>query len=131
MLGLLFPSNIFPGRAPEGCATLTAIYRTADRQGMEEEALVQGVLEDLERALGERPRAKVAAAASVRWPEAIPRYGVGHRDRMDRVLRSASTLRGLTLAGNWHGGISIDDRIAAGRAAAAEQARGTGKAAVA
>lgn len=120
VLGMLFPANLFPGRAPAGCASFTAIYRTADRKGMEREALVEGVLEDLERALGRRPAGRVAASAVARWHAAIPHYVPGHAARASALLAAAASLPGLCLAGNWHGGISLDDRVAAGRSAARE-----------
>jgi len=79
LLGCLFPSSIFPGRAPDGCVALSAFLggRT-DPQAVElsDEEVAALVREELGRALGLRGEPRVMVIR--RWPRAIPQYELGH-----------------------------------------------------
>ncbi len=114
-LGVLFPSRIFPGRAPEGCALATAIYATAE---LGEDDPIEVAGEDLRRALGTRPA--ISRTRVQRWEGVIPRYDVGHAPRAARLVESARTAHpGLFLGGNFHGGVSVEDCLTRGRGIAA------------
>lgn len=119
LLGALFPSNIFHGRAPRGHATVAAIYRTESLPEGDQE-VIGTTMDDLQRGLG--VTAGVVEASRIdRWRGVIPRYGVGHAERMDVLnqgLRRA--LHGLVPAGTWSGGVAIEARLEAGLAAADE-----------
>jgi oxygen-dependent protoporphyrinogen oxidase len=121
ILGCLFPSSLFPGRAPEGHVALTVFAGgRADPEPVEwpEERLVDLALADLGRALG--VRGEPVARQVRRWPRAIPQYELGHGRFVELAARIERDLPGLTLAGNYLGGVSVPDRIARG----AEAARG-------
>lgn len=123
LLGALFPSNIFSGRAPAGHATVSAIYRTTPELEAGEGAALRTALDDLERGLGHAP-GRVEAHRVDTWRAVIPRYGVGHVERMDALhtaLRRA--MPGLVPAGTWTGGVAIEDRFKTGLAAANEARR--------
>jgi protoporphyrinogen/coproporphyrinogen III oxidase len=110
-LGVLFPSRIFEGRAPAGCDAVTAIYRTAD---LEQADPVAAACADLELALGQAPW--VVTSKVRQWTNVIPRYGVGHAERARHLLAAAEQAQpGLHLAGNWHGGASVEDCLTRGR----------------
>ena len=128
VLGCLFTSSLFPGRAPEGCVTLTAFLggRTdPEAAAWSDEQLGAAVQADLGRALGVRgePLARVVR----RWPRAIPQYERGHGRFVALQAELERDLPGLHLAGNYLHGISVPDcvrnatalaeRIAAGRQA--------------
>ena len=120
-LGTIFASNLFPGRAPEGCVAVSSFYASADvgRADGPELAAIAG--EDLARALGEPRRPEVVAFDVRRWKEGIPRYEPGHAARMDEIEASARReLPGLHLAGSYLAGVSVDQVIARGRAVARE-----------
>ncbi len=113
-LGVLFPARIFDGRAPEGQDSITAIYRTAD---LSDEDGREVAAADMCTILGTRP--EVATSKVLSWQEVIPRYGIGHAPRAARLVADASKKNpGLSLAGNFHGGISVDDCLTRGRSAA-------------
>ena len=126
MLGVLFVSNIFDGRAPSGTSSITAMFRGGDVAALDHERLVDRAVVELEKALighaavtpdaprrSGRPR--VVASHVQRWTDVIPRYAPGHR-AMTQALeaRLARMLPGLHMVGNFTGGVSVDDRIRTG-----------------
>jgi protoporphyrinogen/coproporphyrinogen III oxidase len=112
VLGCLFTSSLFPGRAPEGCVALAAFLggRTdPEAAAWSDERLGAAVQEDLVRALGVRgePLARVVR----RWPRAIPQYERGHGRFVALQSELERELPGLYLAGNYLHGISVADCI--------------------
>ncbi len=113
VLGCLFCSSIFPRRAPEGHVALATFLggRTdPDAVVLQEAALLDRALADLDRALGLRRRP--VAVAIRRWPSAIPQYELGHGRVLDLASRIEARCPGLVLDGNVLGGISVPDCIA-------------------
>ena len=45
----------------------------------------------------------------VRWPQAIPKYELGHPERVARIAAGAERWRGLFLGGNGYRGIALND----------------------
>jgi len=123
VLGALFPHNLFEGRCPAGGAVATFIYAAEVAGDRSKDELAELALEDLERALGRRAHARVSALHVTRWSDVIPRYGVGHAARMQRLIAGLEVeLPGLRLAGNFIGGVSVEDCLARGRRAARDSA---------
>ena len=115
LLGALFGSRIFEGRAPSGSATVTCIYRAADLEGLADDACAEQALRDLSSALEQSP-GEVALHRVRRWKGVIPRYGIGHADRMQHLqAQVAKAVPGLVLCGNYIDGVSVEDRLEAGR----------------
>jgi oxygen-dependent protoporphyrinogen oxidase len=113
ILGAIFASNLFAGRAPAGHASLACFYRSEDLAGLDADTVVARVAGELAVALG-LPRApRPAANRIIAWPRAIPQYRVGHAERMRIVL--ASLPAGLHLAGNVTSGVGVDPVVARGR----------------
>lgn len=118
-LGILFPSRVFPGRAPEGGDLLTAylggmLDRGAPKR--DDDALVGEVCRDLERLTGCRTEPDMIRV--VRHAAAIPQLVVGHLERMAAMRQRLERLPGLFLAGNYLRGVGIKDAVASGEAAA-------------
>lgn len=112
ILGCLFTSSLFPGRAPEGCVALTAFLggRTDPEAAAWSEArLGAAVQEDLGRSLG--VRGEPLARAVRRWPRAIPQYERGHGRFLALQSELERALPGLHLAGNYLHGISVPDCV--------------------
>jgi oxygen-dependent protoporphyrinogen oxidase len=112
-LGAIFPSSLFPGRAPEGWHSFTCFIGGATDPGiaaLDDAALVDQVAADLERAVGARGAPRVLAVA--RWPRAIPQYTLGHTARVAEIEREAAGL-GIRMLGNYLHGVSVGECVAA------------------
>lgn len=112
ILGCLFPSSLFPGRAPPGHVALTAFAggRTdPEIATWDDERVLDLVTSELSRALGTRGRP--VAQHVRRWPRAIPQYEIGHGLFVERARALEARLPGLSVAGNVLGGVSVPDCI--------------------
>jgi len=122
LLGCLFMSQIFPGRAPAGSELLQCMLggvRWPDAVAQPDEVLLAALRDDLERTLGYRGEPLVLGLA--RWARAIPQPG---RDHGERVRFARERLpRGLALAGSYVMGIGVADALASGLEAAASLSR--------
>ncbi|HXS25115.1 MAG TPA: protoporphyrinogen oxidase [Gemmatimonadales bacterium] len=118
MLGTLFSSTLFPGRAPEGSVTLTTFVGGMGRPdlvGLEPDALVGLVrdeLTDLLGVFGDPAFQRVSV-----WPKAIPQYDVGHQRWLDLLDEIEGANSGLALVGTYRFGVSLGDALASGLAA--------------
>ncbi len=124
LLGCLFPSRIFPGRAPEGHVALAAFGggRTdPELAGWDEDRIAATVIAELRGPLG--LRGEPAFHLVRRWPRAIPQYELGHGRFVERASEIERSLPGLRLAGNFLGGISVPDCIRNATALAEEMLR--------
>jgi oxygen-dependent protoporphyrinogen oxidase len=127
VLGCLFPSQLFPGRAPEGHVALAAFLggRTDPEIVRQDDAQILAAVEDdLRRALGFRGAPVLAMVR--RWPRAIPQYETGHGRFVERAAEIERELPGLHLGGSFLRGVSVADCIKNGTevaAAALQQGR--------
>ncbi|MBR6797854.1 MAG: protoporphyrinogen oxidase [Opitutales bacterium] len=107
ILGTLFTSSLFPGRAPEGFVTLST-YLGGSRQSeithLSAEEQLKIVREELRELLG--ATGEPAFIERVENPQAIPQYNLGYEDFFKKLseIESAFPLR---FAGNFRGGISV------------------------
>lgn len=112
VLGVLFPSEIFPGRAPAGHVVLTAFAggRTdPEIATWDDERLFAEILGELRKTLGTRGEPVVSTIR--RWPRAIPQYELGHGRFLDMAREIESALPGLRIGGNFLRGVSVPDCI--------------------
>jgi oxygen-dependent protoporphyrinogen oxidase len=112
VLGCLFPSSIFPGRAPEGHVALAAFAggRTdPEIAGWDEDRIVTTIVDELRGPLS--LRGGPAFQLVRRWPRAIPQYEVGHGRFIERAREIEGALPGLRFASNFLGGVSVPDCI--------------------
>jgi oxygen-dependent protoporphyrinogen oxidase len=119
MLGCLFVSQLFPGRAPAGFELLHCMLGGAhwpDMAHLPDSAIETGVAEELSRTLGlaDAP----PPLSIVRWPRAIPQPAPDHRARMKWVSSRLGELPGLALAGSYVAGVSVANSLASGLVAA-------------
>lgn len=129
-LGILMPSSLFPGRAPDGGWLHTGFIGGAldpDAVDLPDDTLVSLVRRAQQQAFGHLSGGRelpCSFTAVVRWRDALPQYRVGHRDNMEQVLRATeATLPGLTLAGSHLQGVSVSDAAASGQNAVERLAR--------
>ena len=124
LLGVLFSSTMFEGRAPPGQVLLTSFVggqRQPELAGLSESEIAWHVHAEHRTMLGARrpPRWQVVT----RWPRAIPQYTRGHLARVDQALGAQQLLPGLFMAANWLGGVALGDCMhSAQRAAEAVRA---------
>ncbi|HEX9944749.1 MAG TPA: protoporphyrinogen oxidase [Thermoanaerobaculia bacterium] len=121
VLGCLFTSELFPGRAPAGHVTLAAFAggRTdPEIVGWDDERIVSTVVSELRGPLS--LRGEPAFRLVRRWPRAIPQYELGHGRFIERAKEIERALPGLRLGGNFLAGVSVPDCIRNGTAMAEE-----------
>ena len=114
MLGCLFPSNLFPGRAPAG-SLLLCTFAAPALQGASESVLVRELAPVLARLLESRREPELLDVA--RHAPGIPLYDRGHAERV-RELRSAAAPARLQFAGWGYDGIGLAAAAASGARAA-------------
>ena len=120
VLGALFPAALWPERAPEGRALLSALVGGARHPAagaLSDAEIVQLVRDEL-RLSGEAELLRI-----VRWPQAIPQYEPGHGARIAQLERLTATHPGLWLTGAWYRGVSVLDCLRDGRNVAASLAK--------
>jgi len=124
-LGIIWSDRMFRNRAPDGHRLLTCFYGgqidpdAADL--LDDEELQRQVLEDLRTTMGYQggePR----LLKITRMPHALPLFPLGHTERMQTIEGALPAC--MHLLGNYTGGVSIPDRIAAAEKLAAELAGG-------
>jgi oxygen-dependent protoporphyrinogen oxidase len=126
-LGCLFPSEIFPGRAPEDHVALAAFVggRTdPEIVGWPDDRIVSTVRAELWTPLGLSGEPSFRRVR--RWRRAIPQYEIGHGRFVERVKEIELALPGLRIGGNFVGGVSVPDCIK-NATALAEEILGTGQ----
>lgn len=119
LLGCLFMSRLFPGRAPEGRELLHNMLggvRWPEAVELPDDRLLEVLLGDLDRCLGLRAEPRTLCVR--RWQRAIPQPGRDHRRRVEAILRELSRLPGLALAGSFLSGVSVADTLDSGVVAA-------------
>ena len=119
VLGVLFSSTMFEGRAPEGHVSLAAFVggtRHPELAALSEDRLTDLVRAELSALLGAGGAPSFAHV--VAWPRGIPQYVVGHGEVQRRADEAERAAPGLFLAGSWRSGVSVGDSLASGLHAA-------------
>jgi oxygen-dependent protoporphyrinogen oxidase len=112
VLGTLFPSTIFTGRAEGDHVLLTAMVggtRHPHLVSASDDEILATVRADLHRALD--AHAPPAYARIVRWPRAIPQYTVGHAERVAAVEAAEQRRPGLYFTGNAFRGVAFNECV--------------------
>jgi len=108
ILGVLYESNLFPGRAPEGFTLARVFLGGVDRPELvtEPDARLAGLAcEGLDRALG--LKGGPSRTWVIRQENAIPQYTLGHRERVASVMKRIGSFPGLYVAGSAYRGVSV------------------------
>jgi oxygen-dependent protoporphyrinogen oxidase len=112
VLGVLFSSSMFDGRAPAGQVLLTTFVggqRQPELPAMPDDKIAALVHAEHVALLGVRAPPRFQAVT--RWPRAIPQYTLGHLERIARVQAARQRLPGLHFCANWTGGVAVGDCI--------------------
>ena len=113
ILGVLWDSSLYPGRAPAGRALIRAMVGGArDRGAVElgDSELLSLVRADLRTTMG--LESCPVLVRIVRHHVGIPQYTVGHLARLARIEERLARHPGLFLAGNSYRGIAMNSCVA-------------------
>jgi len=112
ILGALFSSTLFEGRAPKGHHLLTLFIGGGRQPGLAprpSESLLDLAEKELTELIG--LSGSPVFKEHVFWPKAIPGYPVGHGEIAAYYARLERENRRVHLAGNFRNGISVPDCI--------------------
>ncbi len=112
ILGSIWSSTIFSGRAPEGDTAFTTFIggtRQPENALLPESRIVDLVSADLKDLLGIEAKPDVVVVRP--WPKAIPQYNIGHSQIIEKVEEFERANSGVFLSGNFRGGISVSDCV--------------------
>ncbi|MEO5363299.1 MAG: protoporphyrinogen oxidase [Magnetococcus sp. DMHC-8] len=112
LLGTLFSSTLFPGRATPDRVLLTAFIGGTTQPAILEQsdpALIRQVENDLARCLGSEQPADFVYLT--RYSAAIPQYTLGHLERVRSIDAELARFPGLHLRANWRDGVSVADCV--------------------
>ena len=106
LLGCSFSSEKFIDRAPEGSVLLRA-FVGQESTNLDDSSLISTTQRDLERLLQIHKPPTFTSLS--RWTETMPRYSVGHLQRLQEMESLLKDMPGLFLVGNGYRGIGIPD----------------------
>jgi protoporphyrinogen/coproporphyrinogen III oxidase len=115
VLGTLFNSSLFPGRAPAGCVLVTSFVggmRHPELAVLPPAELREIVLDDVRRLLGVTGDPLLVHTHT--WPRAIPQYNLGYGRQHEAMEAAEKQMPGLFLGGHVRDGVSVGDCIRAG-----------------
>jgi protoporphyrinogen/coproporphyrinogen III oxidase len=119
ILGAIFSSTLFTGRAPDGFVLLTVFAggaRDPDFVEADPQTLTARVMDELRLLLGTRGEPSFKSIQI--WPKAIPQYVLGYGRFKDIADQVEQNNPGLALAGTYRDGISLNDAMSSGLRAA-------------
>lgn len=119
LLGVLFSSAMFEGRAGAGQVLLTSFVggqRRPELLQLPDAELLDLVQAEHRALLGARQPPLYRRVT--RWQRAIPQYTLGHLGRVARAQAATQMLPGLHFCANWLGGVALGDCIRNGHAVA-------------
>ncbi|HMI52323.1 MAG TPA: protoporphyrinogen oxidase [Candidatus Saccharimonadales bacterium] len=108
ILGSVWNSFLFPGRAPDGNVLMTTFIggaTDAAAVSLSDEELAAIAHQELVPILG--ITGEPSFSNVVRYERAIPQYNLGHTARVDRMEKSRASYKNLWLTGNYLQGPSV------------------------
>ncbi len=113
--GFTWVDRKWGGRAPAGAALIRA-FLSAEAGDLDDEQVVERALQALGRA-GIEPGAPERVWIT-RWPKGMPRYALGHPERVGRIERALTNVPGVFAAGSAYRGVGVPDVVRDGRESA-------------
>jgi oxygen-dependent protoporphyrinogen oxidase len=112
VLGCIWTSSVFAGRAPDGWVQLRTMYGGAtdsDAVNLSDRALLDLLHHEVE------PLLQIDGSPEFvqihRWPRGIPQYTLDHGDRLAAVEAAERRYPGLAFAGNAYRGVGLNDCV--------------------
>ncbi len=116
ILGTIWNSSLFPGRAPEGCVLLTSFLggaRQPEYALRPEEEILHLAHEENAAAIG--LGAPPVFSRVQRWRRAIPQYNLGHLATVAALEEAEGAHPGFYVCSNYRGGIALGDCLASAK----------------
>lgn len=110
VLGILFSSTLFPGRAPDGHVALTVFaggMRQPEHARLGTPQLLERVRRDLQELVG--VKGEPVFVKHTQWPRAIPQYQLGYERYQEAMTCLENTTPRLFIGGQCRDGISLPD----------------------
>ncbi|MEW5875520.1 MAG: protoporphyrinogen oxidase, partial [Candidatus Zixiibacteriota bacterium] len=120
ILGSIWTSSIFSGRAPAGHVQFRTMLGGAgdsEAVGMSNEELWATIRREIGPLLG--IKTDPAFMRVYRWRRGIPQFNIGHLDRRKRIEQLLSAQPGLHVVGNAYYGVGLNDCVKMARKVAA------------
>jgi oxygen-dependent protoporphyrinogen oxidase len=121
VLGILFPSSIFPNRAPKDGALLSVFaggMKNENVYNLSDDELKAVAVREISETM--RTNSKPDMLELFRYPHAIAQYELSSEERFARINELQSRYPGLVLAGSIRDGIGMSDRVKQGATIARE-----------
>ncbi|NOY38653.1 MAG: protoporphyrinogen oxidase [Chlorobi bacterium] len=117
LLGILFMSSLFSGRAPSGGAMLSVFMGGIRNPDMvnKTDAEITSVLEKILPSLLKTEGFNPDFMKIMRYRNAIPQYGIDSKDRFNATEKLSDIYPGLYIGGNLRDGIGMADRVKQGK----------------
>jgi oxygen-dependent protoporphyrinogen oxidase len=115
MLGVLFSSALFPGRAPQDSVAITVMIggtRQPHLANLPIEEIMRNISPDLAQLLG--IQGKPAFLRHTFWPNAIPQYNLGYDQSLAAIALTERNHPGLFIGGQARDGISVPACVRSG-----------------
>ena len=112
ILGTIWSSSLFPGRAPAGQSALTTFVGGSRQPELTRESdtsIVGIVTDELSSIMGVAGRPVFRRVN--RWQRAIPQYNLGHLSIISGIEEFERDHPGFFVSGNFRGGISVGDCV--------------------
>lgn len=125
ILGTIWSSSLFPGRAPLGHVALTTFVggsRQSELSALTDsdlEATVTSELRSIMGVSGDPVYTKI-----MRWAKAIPQYNLGYLSLMEEIAQLEDSIPGLYFCANFKGGIAVGDCLLSAKRVAERVAGG-------
>jgi len=112
ILGTIWSSSLFPGRAPAGHVALTTFVGGSRQPGMvalDDGELLRVVTSELRSIMG--VTGEPVYQKIIRWQHAIPQYNLGYLSFLERIDDLEREVPGLLFCSNFRGGIAVGDCV--------------------
>lgn len=123
LLGCLFMSELFPGRAPAGRSLLHCILggtRAPEILDLDDEQLAAFAMSELDSPLG--VQSTLEAVRVLRWPRAVAQPVPGHVQALASARAQLAARGPIAIAGGYTDGVSVAGSFASGVRAACDLA---------
>lgn len=122
VLGTIFASDIYNNRSPEGMDLYASFYGgmlDPSFMDLSDDQMVETLIKEHSQLFNNNLSSNARIIKIIRYPNAIPQMMPNHLSIMTEVDKALQKTKGISLAGNYVIGVSIENAIISGYEAAA------------